>query len=112
MTVCFASLLSSVGISTAFVDVVPPSAPEKSHVYLLFDTGLEPRYGSSISENPKRYVVRKGKSGKETVWIPIETTVISKGFDEAWTAGAQAYFDDVELGLGVARGWVRIYDVN
>ena len=112
MTVCFASLLSSVGVSTAFVDVVPPSAPEKSHVYLLFDTGLEPRYGSSVSENPKRYVVRKGRSGKETVWIPIETTVISEGFDEAWTAGAQNYFDDVELGLGIVKGWVRIHDVN
>jgi hypothetical protein len=112
MTVCFSSLLSSVGISTAFVDVVPPNAPDRSHIYLLFDTGLDPRYGSSISENPKRYVVRRSKGGAESVWVPIETTVISKGFDEAWTAGSQAYFDDVEIGLGLAKGWVRIVDVN
>ncbi len=112
MTVCFASLLASIGVATAFVDVVPPGNPGQSHIYLLFDTGLDPRYGASVAENPKRYVLRKGKAGRETVWIPIETTVIARGFEEAWSAGAQEYFEDVELGLGLARGWVRIVDVN
>jgi hypothetical protein len=112
MTVCFASLLSSVGVSTAFVDVVPPGSPDKSHIYLLFDTGLNPKFGDGISDNPKRYLVRKGKNDPETIWIPIETTVITRGFEDAWTTGAQEYFDDVELGLGLAKGWVRIVDVN
>ena len=112
MTVCFASLLSSIGVPTAFVDVVPPANPDQAHIYLLFDTGVEPRYGSSIAGNPKRYVVRRNAQGKETVWIPIETTVIVRGFDEAWSSGAQRYFDDVEIGLGLAHGWVRIVDVN
>jgi hypothetical protein len=112
MTVCFASLLSSVGISTAFVDVVPPASPERSHIYLLFDSGLKPEFGDGISDNPKRYVVRKGRNGTETIWIPIEPTVVARGFEEAWTAGAQEYFDEVQLGLGLAKGWVRILDVN
>jgi hypothetical protein len=112
MTVCFASLLSSIGIPTAFVDVIPPGHPEQAHIYLLFDTGVEPRFGSSIAENPKRFVVRRNPQGKETVWIPIETTVIAQGFEEAWSSGAQRYFDDVEIGLGLAHGWVRIVDVN
>ena len=112
MTVCFASLLSSIGIPTAFVDVIPPGHPEQSHIYLLFDTGTEPRFGSSIAGNPKRFVVRRNPQGKETVWIPIETTVIARGFEEAWSSGAQRYFDDVEIGLGLAHGWVRIVDVN
>ncbi len=112
MTVCFASLLGSIGVATAFVDVVPPGTPDQGHIYLLFDTGLDPRYGASIAENPKRYMLRKGKNGKETVWIPIETTVITRGFEDAWSTGAQEYFEDVELGLGLARGWVRIVDVN
>ncbi|MEW6510825.1 MAG: hypothetical protein AB1428_07690 [Bacteroidota bacterium] len=111
MTVCFASLLSSIGLSTAFVDVVPPGRPDDAHVFLLFDTGVDPKFGSSIAENPKRYVVRKGKSGSETIWLPIETTVITRGFDEAWSAGAQEYFDDVEIGLGLIKGWVKIVDV-
>jgi len=111
MTVCFASLLSSVGISTAFVDVVPPAQPEKSHIFFLFDTGLSPKFGDRVSSNPKRYIVRKSKTGQETIWIPIESTAITRGFEEAWTEGAQQYFDDVEIGLGVVQGWVHIVDV-
>jgi hypothetical protein len=79
---------------------------------LLFDSGVEPRYGSHVSDNPKRYVVRRNQAGVETLWLPIETTAITKGFDEAWTRGAQRYFDDVEVGLGLVKGWVRIVDVN
>ena len=112
LSVCFVSLLSSIGLSTAFIDVVPPDRPEASHIYLLFDTGLDPKFGSHIARNPKRYVVRKDRRGLETVWIPIETTVIARGFDEAWTHGAQEYFDDVEIGLGTIKGWVRIVDIN
>jgi len=111
MTVCFASLLTSIGISVAFVDVLPPGRPEGGHIYLLFDTGVEPRFGSSVAENSKRYVVRSTREGKETVWIPLETTVIADGFREAWDRGAQEYYEDVEVGLGLLKGWVRIVDV-
>jgi hypothetical protein len=111
MTVLFASLLSSMGISTAFVDVVPPASPEKSHIFLLFDTGVSPQFGDHVSSNPKRYVLRRSKSGRETIWVPLESTAITRGFDDAWTEGAQQYFDDVELGLGLVAGWVHIVDV-
>jgi hypothetical protein len=112
MTTCFTSLLSSVGISTAFVDVVPPQNPENSHIYMMFDTGLEPRFGNKLSENPKRYVVRRSAKGRETIWLPVETTVITKGFDAAWATGAQEYLEDVEINLGLVKGWVRIVDIN
>jgi hypothetical protein len=111
MTACFSALLNSVGISTAFVDVIPPKDSSKSHIYLLFDTGLDPKYGNAISSNAKRYVIRKNQKGVESVWIPVETTVIARGFDVAWSQGAQEYFDDVEVGLGLIKGWVKIVDV-
>jgi hypothetical protein len=111
MTVCFASLLTSIGVSVAFVDVIPPGQPDQGHIYLLYDTGVEPRYGSSIASNPKRFVVRSGREGKVTAWIPIETTVIADGFQEAWDRGAEEYYEDVEVGLGLLKGWVRIVDV-
>ncbi len=111
MTVCFASLLNSIGISTAFVDVVPPDDPSQSHVYLLFDSGIHPRNGSTVSENPKRYVIRAGRNKEETIWIPIETTMITGGFETAWKTGAEEYFEDVEIKLGLAKGWVRVVDV-
>jgi len=112
MTVLFSSLLGSIGLSTAFVEVLPPDAPSKNHIYLLFDTGIAPRFGASVSSNPKRFVVRRNKANLETIWIPFETTLVSRGFEAGWTGGAQEYFDDVEVGLGLAKGWVRIVDVN
>jgi hypothetical protein len=79
---------------------------------MLVDTGIHPRNGSSVSENPKRYVVRARPGSEETIWIPIETTVLTEGFEIAWITGAEEYFDDVEINLGLAKGWVRIVDVN
>jgi len=111
MTVCFASLLSSIGISTAFVDVIPPERVNDAHIYLLFDTEVPASQSSLISDNSKRFVIRKNERGIETVWIPVETTMITEGFQKAWDVGAREYFEDVEIGLGVVRGWVRLVDV-
>lgn len=112
MTVCYSSLLTSIGISTAFVDVVPPGDQTDAHIYMMFDTGIEARDAHIIADNPKRYVVRKNSKGSETAWIPLETTVTTKGFDEAWNVGAKEYFDDVEIGLGLLKGWVRVVDLQ
>jgi len=111
MTVCFSSLLNSIGISTAFVDVIPPENPAAGHVYLMFDTGLAPAQGSELTENPKRLVVRTNADNRQSIWIPIETTVISEGFQRAWEKGAEEYYDDAEVHLGLIQGWVRIVDV-
>lgn len=112
MATCFASLLGSIGIGTAFVDVVPPGKPEDGHVYLLFDTGLDMKFASYVSDNPKRYVLRRNSRGVETVWIPMETTLAARGFESAWTSGAEQYYEDVILHLAIAKGWVRVVDVQ
>ncbi|MFI5253173.1 MAG: hypothetical protein ACHQQQ_12175 [Bacteroidota bacterium] len=112
MTVTYSTMLSSVGISVAFVDVVPPDHPGDAHIYMLFDSGLPPKDASLIGTNQKRFVIRKNDSGNETIWIPVETTVITKGFDEAWNAGASEYFNDVEVNLGIVKGWVKIVDLE
>ncbi|MGH2567016.1 MAG: hypothetical protein ACRDGA_01665, partial [Bacteroidota bacterium] len=111
LTVFYATMLSSIGIPTAFVDVIPPNRPREGHTYMLFDTGVPASKASMVSTNPKRYVLRKNENGQETAWIPIETTVITQGFHKAWEVGAKEYYDDVEIGLGIIRGWVRIVDV-
>jgi hypothetical protein len=112
LTVCYASQLLSIGIPTAFIDVIPPGKPDESHIYMMFDTGVGAENAHIISDNPKRFVVRKNIKGEETVWIPVETTVITKGFDEAWSVGAKEYYEDVEVGLGLVKGWVTIVDVQ
>jgi hypothetical protein len=112
MSVVFSSLLNSIGISTAFVDVVPPGRPKDGHIYLLFDSGLPAAQAGRITENRKRYVIRANEKGEETVWIPVETTASMHGFEAAWSLGAQEYFRDVEVELGTVKGWVRIVDVR
>lgn len=112
MTVAYASLLSSVGISTAFIDVIPPDRAHDAHIFLMFDTGVPASQAEVVSNNPKRYVVRKNERGEETVWLPVETTIMTDGFQKAWEVGAKEYLDHVEVGLGVVRGWVRVVDVR
>ena len=110
LTVLFCSMLSSVGIRTAFVDVVPPDRPDSAHIYLMFDTGIPPEGAGLLTDNPKRYIVRGKPDGSATLWVPLETTLTRKGFASAWEDGANQYYDNVEVGLGLMRGWVRIVD--
>ncbi len=109
LVILYASLLESVGIHTAFVDVQDPQK-ELAHLYLMFDTGLPPQQGKRISSNPKRYVVRKADSGRPSLWIPVETTLIGDSFQAAWKRGAMAYLQQGILRHGLAERWVRIVD--
>jgi predicted transglutaminase-like cysteine proteinase len=111
ITVCYASLLMSVGISTAFVDVLPQDTTGEAHIYLMFDTGIPADRAQIVSENTKRYLIRRTEKNKETAWIPVETTLLKSGFTEAWNVGAEQFYREAEIGLGVAKGWVKIIDV-
>ncbi len=113
MSVLYSSMLASIGIRTAFVDVVPPESPDSAHIYMMFDSGLRPEEAALISDNPKRYVIRPGRAGNRedgTLWIPVETTLTRLGFERAWRDGADQYYRDVEVGFGLMRGWVRVVD--
>lgn len=111
MSVGIAAMLISTGVSAAFVDVIPPDRPREGHVFLLVDTGVEAGQAALVSDNPKRYVIRKNEAGKETVWIPLETTVVTEGFERAWEVAADEYYEQVERNLGLVRGWVKIVDI-
>jgi hypothetical protein len=75
-TVLLASLLASVGVSSRFVD-----AP--GHIFLVASTGVDERNAPGLGVDSTRFVILDHE-----VWIPIETTVTSRGFLEAWSAGA------------------------
>jgi hypothetical protein len=111
MSVCYSSLLNGVGIPTAFIDVVPPSRPDSSHIYMMLDTGIDAAQAHTVSNNAKRYLIRTNSQGNPTVWLPLETTVVRSGFDAAWSTGAEEYYTDVELKLGLVKGWVRLVDL-
>jgi hypothetical protein len=111
LVVLYASLLESVGISTAFMDIQDPEA-QRGHVYLIFNTELTPDKGMLITSNEKRTVVRESSSGVGTLWIPIETTLIQEGFETAWNTGAMQYLEEGILRQGLSEGWVKIIDVK
>jgi len=108
LAVLYASMLGSVGIDFAFVDVKAMRKPNESHVYILFDSGIDKKYALNITDNEKRYTIIKNKDGVETLWIPIETTLVREKFDRAWEVGAEQFFDDFELNLGQTKGKARI----
>jgi hypothetical protein len=111
LVVLFASLLESAGIKTAFIDVQDPDEQE-AHLYLIFDSGVAIENSQHVSTNAKRYIVRKGSAGPQTLWIPVETTLINKGFDEAWNVGALSYLQNGIIRSGLNSGWMRIINVD
>jgi len=78
-TVLLASLLESVGVPTCLIDV-------PGHLFLLVGSGIHERNALSLGIDPDLYVVRDNQ-----VWIPIETTLLGRGFSKAWHEGADTY---------------------
>lgn len=111
LVILYASLLESLGINTAFIEVRDPEK-EIAHLYLLFDTSLENDNSFLISSNDKRYVIRGKANGKKSIWIPVETTLIEQGFEEAWKFGATSYYKEGVIRNGLIDGWMRLIDVE
>ena len=111
LVVLYASMLQSLGIRTALVDVQDPDK-DVAHLYLIFDTGISPEQAETISSNEKKYIIRESSRGEATVWVPVETTLLRKGFEQAWNSGALQYVQDGVLRGGVAEKWVRIVELD
>ncbi|RKY85217.1 hypothetical protein DRP98_03325 [candidate division KSB1 bacterium] len=112
ISILYASLLESIGISTAFIDIRRPVGLDgEGHIFVMFDTGLEAREGYRISQNEKRFIVHPNTSGWETIWIPVEVTLVQKGFDRAWEMGALEFLEN-KLNGGLEQGWLRIIEVK
>jgi tetratricopeptide (TPR) repeat protein len=75
-TALLASLLESVGIRTAVLTT-------PGHIFLAFDTG-EPAENASLFSTQSLEVIVHG-----SVWIPVETTVLKKGFMAVWGAASE-----------------------
>jgi hypothetical protein len=111
LVVLYASLLQSLGINTAFVEVRDPSK-EIAHLYLMFDSGVKVDDRLVITQNEKRIVIHSEADGSQRVWIPVETTLVGRPFTEAWNAGAMQWYQDSELLHGIENGWVKWIEVG
>jgi len=92
-TVLLAALLGNVGIASRFVDV-------PGHLFLLADTGVHERQQFAMGLDASRFVIEDGR-----VWVPIESTALSKGFTEAWRLGSDGFAS------WKARGRLALVDV-
>lgn len=108
LSVCYSSLLESVGIQTALVDY--KSNGTFRHVNILFNTGLTPGQASYITNNDTKYFVRKNSSGDDEIWLPVETTSLTD-FDTAWKIGVEKFNKEAISNLGIATGKVEIVEV-
>lgn len=108
LSVAYCSLLESIGIQTALVDYKGDG--EVRHVNVLLNTNLTPQYAQLITNNDSKYFIRKDSSGKDEVWIPVETTSLTD-FDEAWNIGVIKFNREAIEELGISTGKVQIIDV-
>jgi hypothetical protein len=108
LSVCYSSLLESVGIETALVDY--KNTDDIRHVNILFNTNLTPDEAALITENDTKYFIRKDENGKDEIWIPVETTSLTD-FNSAWDIGAEKFFDEAIKNFGLATGKVEIIDI-
>jgi tetratricopeptide (TPR) repeat protein len=76
-TALLGSLLESVGIGTAIM-----TCP--GHVFLAFDTG-EPKENLWLFTHRNLQAIVHGA----TVWLPVETTALEKGFLAAWESASE-----------------------
>ena len=108
LSVCFSSILESVGIQTAFIDYKPNGTI--GHVCLLINTNLQPEQAELITINDRKYFTRKNVTGKEEIWIPLEMTIFAD-FEKAWNYAAAQFYKDAIDKLGLSKSKVEIVDV-
>ncbi len=74
----------------------------KDHVFAAFCTGVFEKDGFLVSADRTRYLVRDGM-----VWLPIETTLLAKGFLAAWDEGVRMFRELEKTGDYLERVLVR-----
>ena len=109
ISVCFSSLLESVGIETALVDY--NNDKNIKHVNIMFNTKLIPEQGYLITNNDLKYFIRKNDDGQDEIWLPVETTTLTE-FNSAWQIASDKFQEDAINKLGLIKGTVSIIDIN
>lgn len=94
-SILLAACLENLGIRTKLIGTA-------DHIFIMFDAGVNKKNASRISLNERDYVVVDN-----SVWIPLETTVINKPFSDAWRMGADGYYKTAD-----ANGKLDIIDVR
>ncbi len=79
LSILYTAMLEAVGVEAAFITV-------PGHIYTAFALGQDLDAAKQVYSSFGDLVVDEG--GK--VWVPVEATMLDKGFVAAWAAGAEA----------------------
>lgn len=86
LSILATSLLESVGIETAFITI-------PGHIYMAFSLGISKEEARRTFTNLDEFIFHN-----DTTWIPVEITLLSDGFLEAWKYGAREWREYNGLG--------------
>lgn len=109
LSVCYSSLLESVGIETALIDY--NNDKNLKHVNVMFNTKLNPAQAYLITNNDSKYFVRKNYNGDDEIWVNVETTSLTD-FDTAWAFASDKFQSEALNNFGLIKGEVEIVDIN
>jgi tetratricopeptide (TPR) repeat protein len=79
LSILFAALMEAVGIPTAFVTI-------PGHIYVAFAAGIGPDEVQKTFSRADEVIIRDN-----TVWVPVEITMLKDGFVQAWQIGAKQW---------------------
>jgi hypothetical protein len=87
LSILYCSLLEVLGVDTAFITI-------PGHIYAAFDTGMESGLALDAGSENRDFIEYNGR-----LWMPVEITVPSEGFFEAWRIGARQWRSAENNGL-------------
>ena len=98
----YAAMLESVGVATAFITI-------PGHILMAFELDLSAAEARNAFTNTEDLIFRED----ESAWVPVETTMVDRGFLEAWSTGARQWRehsrDDTVGFFRTADAW-KVYE--
>ena len=104
LSILYSALLESVNIETAFITI-------PGHIYMAFSLGLTEDEARREFTNVDDFLFHEG-----IAWIPVEITLVTDGFIEAWETGARQWRDasskNAAAFFPVRQAWERYEQVS
>ena len=84
LAILYSALLEAIGIETAFITV-------PGHIYMAFNSGLTKDEARKMFTNTNNLLYIDG-----VAWVPVEITMVQKGFLKAWQFGAKEWRENIK----------------